>query len=71
MSSIEYLVNYHYFEKKVFAYIMVILITVLKRAMVTFSQVECVIDLPAKVGVVYLCYINLDKTEVPRIPIPE
>lgn len=50
---------------------MVILITVLKRAMVTFSQVECVIDLPAKVGVVYLCYINLDKTKVPRIPIPE
>ena len=71
MSSIEYLVNYHYFEKKVFAYIMVILITVLKRAMVTFSQVECVIDLPPKVDVVDLYYINLGKTKVPRIPIPE
>lgn len=50
---------------------MVILITVLKRAMVIFSQVECVIDLPPKVGVVDLYYINLDKTKVPRIPIPE
>lgn len=50
---------------------MVILITVLKRAMVTFSQVECVIDLPPKVDVVDLYYINLGKTKVPRIPIPE